>query len=309
MTRPIKRPTAKPPAAKQRSGLASGVPHEDVYAMYRALGPARSLRRLVEAVKLRWPANPVALGTLSSWAAKDDWKRRIEEYERGLSDGQGGGGAISPPVPSGGELIVDDVAVLEQAASQALASALRATSVAVRSPSDVKALVDTANKALELAERLKTQRTGVATSEEIAAFGAKLLDRVDIARRKDFIAMAKTAAEAACAEAGTTNLVAVLKKTAASLGMRVDDEGKFYDLENEETSDDAVLPDTHQSSHPGDNVADCGDDGFDGICGDMVDASDTTTDGEVDIREENTRVEVETYELDINDVLNKLRGD
>ena len=236
MTKPLKRPgptvlKGRPaPKVKLLPGQATGHNHDEVYVMYRNLGPARSLRKLGEAVGMRWPANPVATGTLANWASKEGWSRRVAEYELGLKEGREQGGVPLPVVGRRGEE-VDDVGVLEQAASQALASALRATSVAVRSPSDVKALVETANKALELADRLKQRREGKATALEIAEFGSKLLKDIDVARRKDFIFMAKTAAESACAEAGTTNLVAVLKKTAGSLGMRVNDDGVFYDLE------------------------------------------------------------------------------
>jgi len=220
--------------------------------MYRNLGPARSIRRLEEAVRLRWPANPVSTGTLGNWGTRDGWVKLIAEYELGLKEGTEKGGGIERGVKGG--VVVDDVGVLEQAASQALAAALRATSVAVRNPSDIKALVETANKALELADRLKERREGKATSLEVAEFGSKLLADIDIARRKDFIFMAKTAAESACAEAGTSNLVEVLKKTAGALGMRVNDDGVFYDLEPEkltivqpeklviETLDEALIP-------------------------------------------------------------------
>lgn len=211
--------------------------HEQAFEIYRDLGPDRSFRKLAGALKALWPANPVAYTTLAGWAQKQGWSKRIEDYERGLRQAQ----AMAPAVPTA--LEVDDVAALEKAASQALANVLRTTSVTITKPGDLKALVDTANKALELAARIKQERTGTATSQEIADFGAKLLGRIEQARRRDMVAMVKAATEAACREAGTTNLPAVLKEAAAAVGLRVGVDGEMERPETSyttETDTDAV---------------------------------------------------------------------
>jgi hypothetical protein len=211
--------------------------HEKAFEVYRDLGPDRSFRKCAQAVKLLWPANPVAYTTLAGWAQKQGWSKRIEDYENGMRQAQSALSA-APSVLEG-----DDVAALEKAASQALAAALRATSVAVTRPGDVKALVDTASKALELADKLKRDRTGTATRQEIAAFGAKLLGRIEEARRRDMVEMVKAATEAACREAGTTNLAAVLKEAAAAVGLRVGSDGEIERPETSytaETGTDAV---------------------------------------------------------------------
>lgn len=220
MAKKLKRPSTNPaPRPRQPSpglpGQPSGIPHEKVFEMFRDLGPDRTFRKLAEAVRLRWPANAVAYSTLAQWAKQHGWKKHIAEYERGLRRATQ---AAAPAIDLTG---TDDVTVLEKAASVALARALQAGAVAVTKPGDVKALVDTAGKALELAERLKQGRSGTATSQEIAAFGDELVGKIDEARRKDFVACAKAAAEAACEAAGIVGkdaMVRVIRASAGALG-------------------------------------------------------------------------------------------
>lgn len=221
MAKTIKRPA---PAKKPGAHRPADPRRERIFEMYRELGPARSFRKLMEAIQVRWPANPLSLGALSTWSSKYDWKKRIEEYDLGVSNGVSAGASIAgapstpqAPADDGG----DDVKNLKQAASKALARALQSANVAVTKPGDVKALIDMASKALELADKLENERSGTSTPQEIADFGMKMLKRIEDARRKDIIVIVKTATETACAEAGSTNLLPVLKKTAAAVGLRV----------------------------------------------------------------------------------------
>lgn len=215
--------TMKGPAAPAKKGGKPADPrHEKIFEMYRDLGPGRSFRKLLEAIQVRWPANPLSLGTLSNWSLKSDWKRRIEQYDAGLK-----AVVASAPSPLTTEDSGDDVDNLKRAASKALAGALQSANVAVTKPADLKALIDMASKALELADKLEGERSGTSTPQEIIDFGAKLLGRIEEARRKDIIVLVKTAAEAACVEAGKTNLLPVLKKAAAAVGMRVNDVGEI----------------------------------------------------------------------------------
>jgi Fe2+ transport system protein FeoA len=55
----------------------------------------------------------------------------------------------------------------------------------VSKPSDVKALVDAATKALKLIETIKNQSRGKVSREEIAADMARILDKVREARLRD----------------------------------------------------------------------------------------------------------------------------
>ena len=221
MAKTLKRPTTPATKPPRKGAFVADPRREQVFVLYRDLGPGRSFRKLQEAVSVRWPANPLSLGTLSNWSTQFGWKKRIEEYELGQQ--RATPTTTSQQVPVAG----DDVDNLRKAASQALARALQGMSVPITKPGDVKALVDTASKALELADKLKQERTGTATSAEIAEFGRKLLDRIEQARRKDIVTMVKAAVEAACAEAGTTNLIAVMRKAAMAVGMRVNDGGEI----------------------------------------------------------------------------------
>ncbi len=280
MAKPLKRPTAvkkkAAPAIKRPVGRPSGVPHETVFEMYRELGQGRTFRKLAEAVKMRWPANAVAYTTLAGWAKQHDWAKRISEYERGLRQ--------SAPAPIAA-FQGDDVEALEKAASQALARVLSSSQVAVTKPGDVKALVDTANKALELADRLRAKREGTATSEEIAEFGRTLMVRIDQARKKDFVACAKAAAEAACEEAGLTKLsVKVLRAAAGALGLRVGEDGKIE--ETAETIDE-------ESSEVNE------------ITNEAIDEAIDEASSEVN----NSNGAVDKAEMNVDEIMRKLRGE
>jgi hypothetical protein len=221
---------------KTAPGVASTLPRDKVFEMYRDLGPARSLRRLQEAVALRWPANKVGVATLQRWSKDDRWQGQIDAFEAGMRSAAAANPAPAPAMPISTDG-TDDIASLEAAASQALTMALRTTALQVTRPSDVKALVDTANRALDLASKMKRERAAISNQSDLVTLGAELLGRITAARRKDFIAAAKAAAEAACSAAGLTEAGAmtdVLARAAGALGMRLTADGKFEDAVIEE---------------------------------------------------------------------------
>jgi hypothetical protein len=237
---------------KTAPGIGSTLPRDKVFEMYLELGPARSLRRLQEAVALRWPANKVGVATLQRWSKADDWQARIDAYEAGMRSAATANPVPAPVIPIATDG-TDDIASLEAAASQALTMALRTTALQVTRPSDVKALVDTANRALDLAAKMKQQRAAVSNQSDLVTLGAELLGRITAARRKDFIALAKAAAEAACSAAGITEASAmtdVLSRAAGALGMRLTADGKFEDavIEEEQAAAVEAEPDAFCSS-------------------------------------------------------------
>jgi hypothetical protein len=78
-------------------------------------------------------------------------------FEAGMRSANAANPAPAPVMPIMADG-TDDIASLEAAASQALTMALRTTALQVTRPSDVKALVDTANRALDLASKMKRER-------------------------------------------------------------------------------------------------------------------------------------------------------
>jgi hypothetical protein len=193
---------------------------EAAFAIYRDMGSSRSLAALARKLKKDHPEIAVSRQSLEKWSRMHGWAKRIAVHDAAV--------APAPPHPSGLKVDpnFDQVGSLLSAANQAIIRAMSATPT-VTKPSEVKSLVDAATAALNLADRIKAQHTGRSTQEEIAAFGGKLLDQITLARRKDMGVLARAAAEAACREAGTTNLEPVLKAAAASVGLHVDEEGKI----------------------------------------------------------------------------------
>jgi hypothetical protein len=214
-----------------KSGRGEGAPNgyvlpaaklkqrEAAFATYRDMGSSRSLAALARKLKKDHPEIAVSRQSLEKWSRMHGWAKRIAAHDAA---------APAPPHPGGLKVDpnFDQVGSLLSAANQAIIRAMSATPT-VTKPSEVKSLVDAATAALNLADRIKAQHTGRSTQEEIAEFGGRLLDQITLARRKDMGVLARAAAEAACREAGTTNLEAVLKAAAASVGLHVDEEGKI----------------------------------------------------------------------------------
>jgi hypothetical protein len=199
MARPlVKRPVriaTKP--ARQRT--AADDRHDLAFALYRDMGPARSLRKLVEVLKVQWPVNSVSYTTIHTWNARYGWGQRVAEYDRG----RGQANTANPAQPDQLSSSVDEVDVLRGAASQALAIIARASSMTITRPGDVKVLLEAARMAQERADKIEASRTGEMTQEQVTAEGVKILAALDVARRKDLAYMVLIAAEAACKDYST----------------------------------------------------------------------------------------------------------
>lgn len=148
---------------------------EQAFLLYRDFGPQRCLRMLCEVLKLKWPANYVCHVTLQAWSKRDGWPKRIADFDLGQTRER----AKNPVKPDLLLSTVDPVDALQQAASQALQAIARASQLPVVRAGDVKSLLEAARTAMDLADRNKSERPGTSTAEEIAAFGAKPLQRVE----------------------------------------------------------------------------------------------------------------------------------
>jgi hypothetical protein len=151
---------------------------EAAFAIYRDLGPRRSLVALERELKCNHPEIAVSRQSLEKWSKTHHWVERVRMHDNSLS---------SAPLQQP-ELKIDpnfdQVDALLQAANRALTRAMSATPV-VTKPSDVKALVDAAANALKLVETIRSQSVGKVSREEIAKEMARVLDLVRQARNQD----------------------------------------------------------------------------------------------------------------------------
>jgi len=54
---------------------------DEAFAAYMALGPSRSLSRLLESYRAQTGVIPPAMSTLKRWSAKDKWTARAREHD------------------------------------------------------------------------------------------------------------------------------------------------------------------------------------------------------------------------------------
>ena len=54
---------------------------DEAFAAYMALGPSRSLSRLLESYRAQTDIVPPAISTLKLWSARDAWQARAREYD------------------------------------------------------------------------------------------------------------------------------------------------------------------------------------------------------------------------------------
>lgn len=195
---------------------------ERAFVLYRDLGPQRSFKKLAALFKERWPADAVSSTMLNNWARKHGWARAIEEYDHGRS------AAVQPPSSE----VSDDVVALRQAASQALATVLHATSMAAQKPGDLKILLETANRAMDMAARLEQERSVTSSTEDSAALGARLADAVVASRRRDLAFLATSVTDAACKIAQIADRKPVLEAAAAAVGLRLNSEGEIEEMDD-----------------------------------------------------------------------------
>ena len=172
-------PSSKP---KYRNGYHLPVDkleqREAAFAIYRDMGPRRSLVALEGELKRDHPEIAVSRQSLEKWSKVHHWTEHVRAHDKSVA-------AVSRQPP---ELKVDpnfdQVDALLQAANRALTRAMSATPV-VTKPSDVKALVDAAANALKLVETIRSQSVGKVSREEVAKEMARVLDLVRHARDQD----------------------------------------------------------------------------------------------------------------------------
>jgi len=127
---------------------------EDIFRVYRDLGPARSYNRLIVAIRDRF--GEVNKRQLMTWSKEYSWQERLhvhdaeEEKRRALALAEQD--ALDPNF--------DQQDALLRAAAKALKRALEATVTVAIKPSELKALVDTAVNAIKLVEMLRSDGAG-----------------------------------------------------------------------------------------------------------------------------------------------------
>src|SRR5947207_4027528 len=123
---------------------------EDIFRVYRDIGPTRSYDRLLAAIEKKHGS--VSKRTLANWSRQHSWQERIAEHDRDLE--KGWQAQAEPLDPN-----FDKVDALLKAANLTIMRVLQA-SPQVKTARDAKALLDTAITAMKLAEMLRaTQRT------------------------------------------------------------------------------------------------------------------------------------------------------
>jgi hypothetical protein len=125
---------------------------EDIFRVYRDLGPARSYNRLIAAIRDRF--GEVNKRQLMTWSKEYSWQERLhvhdaeEEKRRALAERD----ELDPNF--------DQQDALLRAAAKALKRALEATVTVAIKPGELKALVDTAINAIKLVEMLRSGDAG-----------------------------------------------------------------------------------------------------------------------------------------------------
>ena len=151
---------------------------EAAFAIYRDMGPRRSLVALEGELKRNHPEIAVSRQSLEKWSKMHRWVERVRAHDKSLA------GASAQPAELKVDPNFDQVEALLQAANRALTRAMSATPV-VTKPSDVKALVDAAANALKLVETIRSQSVGKVSREEVAKEIARVLKEVRKAREHD----------------------------------------------------------------------------------------------------------------------------
>jgi len=149
---------------------------EQVFLIYRDMGPARSIARLERLLRDQHPELHVARPSLEKWSVQHGWAARVQAH-----DAAAGTAAIDRPQ----KIVEDDpIEALVKLANQTLARALGATPAVTR-PNEVKSLIDSATNALKLAEQIKASQTTKSTAAEVAQEMRRVLALIDERRRAD----------------------------------------------------------------------------------------------------------------------------
>src|SRR5271155_2818905 len=116
---------------------------EAIFALYRDMGSGRSYERLIEMARPQHGS--VSKRSLVNWSGAHNWRTRLADYDRQLT------AVPLSPVELGPDFNMVDA--LKRIADLVVQRALRMH--ADGKPRDLKALVETAEKAVMLAEKLR----------------------------------------------------------------------------------------------------------------------------------------------------------
>jgi hypothetical protein len=145
---------------------------EAIFALYRDMGPGRTYERVIEMARLKYGA--VSRRTLVNWSQQHNWHARLAEYDQRLV-----AAAQPSPVELGPDF--DMVDALNRIAQSALHRVLMNGN---GKPRDLKALVETAEKALMLAEKLRQMGMARRSPEEVQKAQQEMRDHMAYIKKK-----------------------------------------------------------------------------------------------------------------------------
>ena len=155
---------------------------EDIFRVYRDMGPARSYDRLLVAVEKKH--GDVSKRTLANWSRQHSWQERIAEHDREIDkEVQRQSEPLDPNF--------DKVDALLRAAHLTMMRVLQACPV-VKTARDAKAMLDAAVTAMKLAEMLRPNQRTPEENEESRRRMWALIDKLEDAKRAQFEAEGKT---------------------------------------------------------------------------------------------------------------------
>jgi hypothetical protein len=149
---------------------------EDIFRVYRDLGPARSYDRLLVAIEKKH--GRASKRTLANWSRQHSCQERIAEYDREIEKAlQGQSEPLDPNF--------DKVDALLKAAHLTIMRVLQA-SPQVKTARDAKPLLDAAVTAMKLAEMLRgTQQTPEDNEKRRQRMWA-FIDKIEAMKRAQF---------------------------------------------------------------------------------------------------------------------------
>jgi hypothetical protein len=154
---------------------------ENIFRVYRDMGPTRSYDRLLAAIEKKH--DRVSKRTLANWARQHSWQERIAEHDHDLEKGlQGQSEPLDPNF--------DKRDALLRAAHLTMMRVLQA-SPQVKTARDAKALLDAAVTAMKLAEMLGAKQEDPEEIEERRKRMWAVLDQIMDIKRSQFEAAGK----------------------------------------------------------------------------------------------------------------------
>lgn len=149
---------------------------EDIFRVYRDMGPARSYDRLLAAIEKKH--GKLSRRTLANWSRQHSWQERIAEYDRDLDTGMQA--QLEQLDPN-----FDKRDALLKAAHLTMMRVLQACPV-VKTARDAKALLDAAVTAMKLAEMLRATQENPEEAEERRKHMWDLIDQIMDIKRSQF---------------------------------------------------------------------------------------------------------------------------